>query len=85
MVRRDDKRSKYKATVTIHKIQYNNRRRIKNTSVNVCKKYTCLTTIYIHPTAKYNRPTASNRNYISGCLDLQWQTTSDVRVYLLEQ
>ena len=40
---------------------------------------------YIRPAAKYIRPTASDRNYIPGCLDLQWRTTSDARVYLLVQ
>ena len=50
----------------------------KNTSANTCTKYN-------HPAAKYIRPTASDRNYIPGCLDLQWRTTSDTRVYLLVQ
>ena len=50
----------------------------KNTSVNTCAKYNC-------PTAEYIRPTASDHNYIPGCLDLQWRTTSDAWVYLLVQ
>ena len=57
----------------------------KNTSVNTCAKYNRPATIYNRPTAKYIRPTASDCNYIPGCLDLQWQTTSDAWVYLFMQ
>ena len=57
----------------------------KNTSANTCAKYNRATTEYIHPAAKYIHPTASDRNYILGCFDLQWRTTSDARVYLLVQ
>ena len=64
----------------------------KNTSVNTSTKYNHPAAIhnhaateYIRPTTKYIRPTASDRNYIPGCLDLQWRTTSDARVYLLVQ
>ena len=64
----------------------------KNTSANMCAKYNHPATKYnhaaaeyIHPTTKYIRPTASDRNYLLGCLDLQWRTTSDARVYLLVQ
>ena len=64
----------------------------KNTSANTCTKYNYPAAIYNRATTKYNCPTAkcnhltaSNHNYISGCLDLQWRTTSDARVYLLEQ
>ena len=64
----------------------------KNTSANTCTKYNCPTAKYncpaaeyIHPATKYIHPAASDRNYIPGCLDLQWQTTSDARVYLLVQ
>ena len=68
------------------------RDRQKNTSANTCAKYNRAAakynhaaTEYIHPATKYIHPTASNRNYILGCLDLQWWTTSDARVYLLVQ
>ena len=64
----------------------------KNPSANMCAKYNYPTTIYNratakynHPAAKYIHPTASDHNYIPGCLDLQWQTTSDAQVYLLVQ
>ena len=64
----------------------------KNTSANMCTKYNYPTTVYNRAAAKYNRPTtkyicptASICNYIPGCLDLQWRTTSDARVYLLVQ
>ena len=57
----------------------------KNTSVNTCAKYNCPAAIYNHPATKYIRPTTSDRNYIPGCLDLQWRTTSDAWVYLLVQ
>ena len=64
----------------------------KNTSANMCTKYNYPAAIYNRATAKYNHPaakcnrlTTSDRNYISGCLDLQWWTTSDAHVYLLEQ
>ena len=57
----------------------------KNTSVNMCTKYNHPATIYNRAAAKYICPTASDRNYIPGCLDLQWWTTSDARVYLLVQ
>ena len=57
----------------------------KNTSANTCAKYDYPTTIYNRAAVKYNHLTASDRNYILGCLDLQWRTTSDARVYLLVQ
>ena len=57
----------------------------KNTSVNTRAKYNRAATIYNRAATKYIRPTASDRNYIPGCLDLQWQTTSDAWVYLLVQ
>ena len=50
----------------------------KNTSANTCA-------IYNHAATEYIRPTASDCNYIPGCLDLQWRTTSYARVYLLVQ
>ena len=64
----------------------------KNTSANTCTKYNRaaakynrVTAEYIHPAAKYIHPTTSDHNYILGCLDLQWRTTPDARVYLLVQ
>ena len=66
--------------------------RQKNTSANTCAKYNYPAAIYNRAATKYNRatakyihPIASDRNYTPGCLDLQWQTTSDARVYLLVQ
>ena len=35
--------------------------------------------------AKVRKIEPSDRNYIPGCLDLQWWTTSDAWVYLLVQ
>ena len=57
----------------------------KNTSVNTCTKYNRPTTIYNRAAAEYIHPTPSDCNYIPGCLDLQWWTTSDAWVYLLVQ
>ena len=57
----------------------------KNTSANTYAKYNHAAAEYIHPATKYIRPTTSDCNYILGCFDLQWQTTSDARVYLLVQ
>ena len=64
----------------------------KRIQVLMCTKYNypatiynCATTEYIHSAIKYTHPTASDCNYIPGCLDLQWRTTLDARVYLLVQ
>ena len=47
--------------------------------------YNRAATEYTHPAAICIHPTTSDRNYIPGCLDLQWRTTSDTWVYLLVQ
>ena len=73
-------------------IKYDTSETSKRIQVLRCTKCNYPATIYNHAAAEYIRPAAtcihpatSDRNYISGCFDLQWWATSDTQVYLLVQ
>ena len=73
-------------------IKYNTSEMSKRIQVQRCAKcnyptaiYNCATAKYIRPATTCNHPATSDRNYISGCFDLQWRATSDTQVYLLVQ
>ena len=64
--------------------QKNTSAKVRKIQLSRCNIQLCHHRIH-PPPAKYIHPAASDRNYIPGCLDLQWRTTSDAQVYLLVQ